>query len=93
MIGWIFRRLNPGLLYIERDMIVADPQIRKSMEQIPLALREDAIFHFHNHLGADFPFYADKMRVQQVLVNLFTNALRYNDAKEKKIDITLDRER
>jgi len=30
------------------------------------------------------------MRVQQVLVNLFTNALRYNDAEIKEIDITLN---
>ncbi|WP_342432935.1 ATP-binding protein [Neobacillus sp. FSL H8-0543] len=85
-------KIESGSLYIERNMIVADPQIRKSIEQIPLALREDAIFHYHNHLGVDFTFYADKLRVQQVLVNLFTNALRYNDAKVKKIDITLDRD-
>lgn len=83
-------KIESGTMYVERNIVRANHLIEKSIEQIPLSLREDASFHFHNNLPEDFSFYADKMRVQQVLVNLFTNALRYNDASIKKIDITLD---
>jgi len=83
-------KIESGSMYVERDMISADHVIEKSMEQIPLALRDAAVFRYHSYLRKDFTFYADKMRVQQVLVNLFTNALRYNDAEIKEIDITLN---
>ena len=83
-------KIESGSMFVERDMIRADHFIQKSLEQIPLALRENAVFQFHNHLQEDFTFYADKLRVYQVLINLFTNALRYNDSSIKKIDVTLD---
>lgn len=83
-------KIDSGTMYVERNITRADQIIKKSMEQIPLSLRENAVLRFHNHLHEDFTFYADKIRVQQVLINLFTNALRYNDASIKKIDVTLD---
>lgn len=83
-------KIESGTMYVERNMVWASYLIEKSMEQIPLTLRENASIQFHNHLSEDFTFYADKIRVQQVLVNLITNALRYNDASLKKVDITLD---
>jgi signal transduction histidine kinase len=86
-------KIESGSMYVEREMISAELVIQKSLEQIPLALRADAVFHFRNILRKDFPLYADKVRVQQVLVNLFTNALRYNDAEVKKIDIHLNMEK
>lgn len=85
-------KIESGTMYVERDMVRADHVIKKSMEQIPLSLRENAVLQFHNHLNEDFTFYADKMRVHQVLINLFTNGLRYNDSAVKKIDVTLDME-
>ncbi|RHW41002.1 PAS domain-containing protein [Neobacillus notoginsengisoli] len=84
-------KIESGSMYVERDFISADLVIEKSMEQIPLGLRENAVLSYHNNLKKNFLFYADKLRVQQVLVNLFTNALRYNDAEIKKIEIILDR--
>ncbi|WP_057767667.1 ATP-binding protein [Cytobacillus praedii] len=84
-------KIESGTMYVERNVVRACYLIEKSMEQIPLNLRTDASFHFHNKLGEDFSFYADKIRVQQVLVNLMTNALRYNDSSLKTIDITLDK--
>lgn len=83
-------KIESGTMYVEMNKVRPDQVIAKSMEQIPLPLRRDAEFHFHNHLGSDFVLYADKLRVQQVLVNLFTNALRYNDAAIKKIDVSVD---
>ncbi|WP_374016745.1 sensor histidine kinase [Paenibacillus thiaminolyticus] len=83
-------KIESGTMYVEMNKIRPDQVIAKSMEQIPLPLRRDAAFHFHNHLGNDFVLYADKLRVQQVLVNLYTNALRYNDAALKKIDVSLN---
>ncbi|MBY0121246.1 sensor histidine kinase [Bacillus sp. S/N-304-OC-R1] len=85
-------KIGSGTMYVERNMIRADHVITKSMEQIPLSLKENAYFEFHNKLREGYTFYADKLRIQQVLVNLFTNALRYNDSIEKKIDITLGME-
>lgn len=85
-------KIDSGTMYVERNTIRADHIIELSMELIPEQLTEDAIFTFNNRLGEGFTFFADKMRVQQVLVNLITNALRYNDSSPKKIDITLDRD-
>lgn len=85
-------KIESGSMYVEREMISAEHVIQKSMEQVPLALRADAVLRFHNNLSRDFTFYADKVRVQQVLVNLFTNALRYNDAGVKEINIDLNME-
>ncbi len=82
-------KIESGAMFVQREMIRADHVIETAMEQIPVSLRENTKFHFHNHLYKDFIFYADRLRVHQVLINLFTNALRYNDAKEKKIDVIL----
>src|SRR5699024_7974057 len=49
-------------------------------------------FQFHNHIQEKTFMYADEIRLQQVIVNLFTNALRYNDEPVKEIDIILDKD-
>ncbi|WP_059171192.1 sensor histidine kinase [Bacillus sp. FJAT-27445] len=84
-------KIDSGAMYVERNTIRADHIIELSMELIPQHLREDALFTFDNKLGEGFTFFADKMRMQQLLVNLMTNALRYNDSSPKRIDINLDR--
>ncbi|GEM_PF-2065659 len=84
-------KIESGSMYIERNMVRADHVIEKSIELVPLALKEDAVLEFHNQAEEYLFFYADKTRVQQVLVNLFTNALRYNDSAHKRIDITLEK--
>lgn len=82
-------KIESGTMYVERDMIRADYVIDKSIEQIPLQLREHAKIVFQNKIDHNPYFFADKSRIQQVLVNLFTNALRYNDSIEKIIKIVL----
>ncbi|WJY26879.1 sensor histidine kinase [Sporosarcina trichiuri] len=84
-------KIESGSMYIERNMIRADHVIEKSIELVPIALKEDAVLEFHNRAEDYLFFYADKTRVQQVLVNLFTNALRYNDSDHKRIDVTLEK--
>lgn len=84
-------KIESGTMYVERNMIRSDHVIEESMNQIPEELRKDASFEFYNHIDAYLFFYADKQRVQQVLINLFTNALRYNDAAHKEIKITLEK--
>jgi signal transduction histidine kinase/flagellar basal body-associated protein FliL len=85
-------KIESGSMYVEREMISADHVIEKSLEQIPLALRKDAVFRYQSFLDKDNLIYGDKIRVQQVLVNLYTNALRYNDEDKKEIDVTLDKD-
>ncbi|GKV68573.1 hypothetical protein NCCP2716_10710 [Sporosarcina sp. NCCP-2716] len=85
-------KIESGSMYIERNMVRANHVIEKSIELVPLALKEDAVLEFHNKAAEYLFFYADKTRVQQVLVNLFTNALRYNDSAHKRIDIVLEKQ-
>ncbi|MBD1224578.1 sensor histidine kinase [Virgibacillus halodenitrificans] len=82
-------KIESGTMYVERNMIRADHVVEESMEMIPMALKENAKLQFLNNADDYLFFYADKRRVQQVLLNLFTNALRYNDEVQKEIDITL----
>ncbi|WP_217587218.1 ATP-binding protein [Lentibacillus saliphilus] len=83
-------KIESGTMYIVPNVIRADNVIKESINQVPDVLKEQATFTFNNCIGEKPYFFADKRRVQQVLVNLFTNALRYNDEVEKTIDITLD---
>ncbi|CEG27925.1 sensor histidine kinase [Bacillus sp. B-jedd] len=85
-------KIDSGAMYVEPNTIRADHVIELSMESIPKTLKEDAIMEFHNHLEEGYTIYADKMRVQQVLINLITNALRYNDSHPKRVDIFLEEE-
>ncbi len=85
-------KIESGTMFVERNKIRADHVIEKSLDLVPKVLQEQATFTFQNKLTDQLFFYADKQRVQQVLVNLFTNALRYNDEPHKKIDITLTKE-
>ncbi|RHW40997.1 histidine kinase [Neobacillus notoginsengisoli] len=85
-------KIDSGAMNVEPNTIRADHVIELSMESIPKTLKHDAILEFNNYVEEGFTFYADKMRVQQVLINLITNAIRYNDSNRKKVDITLDKE-
>ena len=82
-------KIESGTMYIEPRQIHADKVIQESIDRIPPVLQEDATFQFHNEVEGKAVFYADKERVQQVLLNLFTNALRYNDAVHKEVEIIL----
>lgn len=82
-------KIESGTMYIDRHTVRVDHVIEEALASVPQALQENAIFKFHQEAGKDVFFYADKRRVQQVLLNLFTNALRYNDEAIKRIDITL----
>ncbi|WP_042354769.1 sensor histidine kinase [Bacillus rubiinfantis] len=84
-------KIESGTMYVERNMIRADYVIEESIAQIPKKLRENATIHFRNYLEEYPSFYADKSRVQEVLINLITNALRYNDNDSKQIEVILDK--
>lgn len=85
-------KIESGSMYIDRNIIRPVHVIEESLKMVPKLLQENAIFTFKNEAEEDLLFYADKGRVQQVLLNLFTNALRYNDSKNRKIDIVLKKE-
>ncbi|MBS4218406.1 histidine kinase [Bacillus sp. FJAT-49711] len=84
-------KIESGTMFIERNMVRGDQIIEKSLQQIPKELQEQLEVTFQNKLDGPFYFYGDKFRIQQVLVNLFMNAIRYNDQTIKKIVVTLDR--
>lgn len=83
-------KIESGTMYVERNMVRGDQMIEKSLQQIPKELQTNLEVTFENKLKKPVYFYGDKIRVQQVLVNLFMNAIRYNDQLIKKIEITLD---
>lgn len=85
-------KIESGTMYVDRNMIRSDHLIEEAIDQIPQELRENASVEFINNIDEYLFFYADKQRVQQVLLNLFTNALRYNDEKHKEIHIILDKD-
>src|SRR5699024_4376443 len=85
-------KIESGTMYVDPDIIRADYVIEQSLDQIPKELCEHAEFEFQNNIKGKAFMYADKIRIQQVLVNLFTNALRYNDEEQKKIDVVLSRD-
>ncbi|MDY0409063.1 sensor histidine kinase [Paracerasibacillus soli] len=84
-------KIESGSMYIERNMIRGDQIIEESLQQIPKELQKETEVTFVNNLQEPTYFYGDKIRIQQVLVNLFMNAIRYNDELVKKIDIVLDK--
>src|SRR5699024_3240974 len=85
-------KIESGTMHVNPDMVLADKVIEQALDQIPAELCKDARFQFHNHIQEKTFMYADEIRLQQVLVNLFTNALRYNDEPVKEIDIILDKD-
>lgn len=86
-------KIESGTMYVNPDVIRADYVIEQSLDQIPSDLCKNARFKFHNHVKDEAFMYADELRAQQVLVNLFTNALRYNDEPVKEIDVILDKDK
>ncbi|WP_245833044.1 sensor histidine kinase [Oceanobacillus timonensis] len=85
-------KIESGTMYVEPNHIRADDVIEASIDQIPESLREDAVITFSNQNEKSQYIYADKHRIQQVLINLLTNALRYNDEAKKVIRVTLQSE-
>ncbi|MFD1067796.1 ATP-binding protein [Oceanobacillus locisalsi] len=85
-------KIESGTMYVEPDYIRADDVIESSIDQIPESLRKDAVITFNNQNEESRYIYADKHRIQQVLINLLTNALRYNDEAKKVIQVTLQTE-
>ncbi len=83
-------KIESGTMYIVPNMIRADHIIEESIDQIPQMLKQHVTFEFVEKADEQLYFFADKIRVQQVLVNLFMNGIRYNDEVEKKINITLE---
>lgn len=85
-------KIESGTMYVDPHMIEAVQVVEQSLDQVPENISGNAHFQFHNHVRGEALMYADKLRAQQVLVNLFTNALRYNDEEVKKIGVTLDKD-
>lgn len=83
-------KIESGTMFIERGMIRGDHVIEVSLLQIPKEMQHQLEIKFENKLAEPVYFYGDKIRIQQVLVNLFMNAIRYNDQAIKKIVVTLD---
>ncbi|GIO28350.1 sensor histidine kinase [Ornithinibacillus bavariensis] len=83
-------KIESGTMFIERNMVRGDQIIEKSIQQIPKELQNQLEITFQNKLAEPVYFYGDKIRIQQVLLNLMMNAIRYNDQVIKKIAVTLD---
>ncbi|MFD0682208.1 MULTISPECIES: ATP-binding protein [unclassified Paenibacillus] len=75
-------KIDAGAMRVNRQPLRVGAVIDNAIHRLP----QHAAFantEFDIQLSSDLPLiYADKLRMEQVLVNLFTNAIQYNDNKK-----------
>ncbi|MBP1966360.1 sensor histidine kinase [Paenibacillus aceris] len=71
-------KIDSGAMRINPQPLRVEAVVESAMRRLPQQAN-DAHTQFEVHVAEDTPLiYADKLRMEQVLVNLFTNAVRYN---------------
>ncbi|UKS25312.1 ATP-binding protein [Paenibacillus sp. HWE-109] len=72
-------KIESGAMRINPQALRVEVMVESAMRRLPQQASE-AHTQFDVRLAGDLPLvYADKLRLEQVLVNLFTNAVRYNE--------------
>ncbi|NQX69453.1 PAS domain S-box protein [Paenibacillus alba] len=72
-------KIESGAMRINPQPLRVEAIVESAMRRLPQQASE-AHTQFEVQLAEDLPLiYADKLRMEQVLVNLFTNAVRYNE--------------
>ncbi len=73
----LLSRADAGQLRLNRDMISLPAIVANAIEELELVARDSGVI-IRVEIASDFPpIYADAVRVQQVLRNLLSNALRF----------------
>ncbi|MNI25319.1 Sensor protein SrrB [compost metagenome] len=81
-------KIESGAMRINRQPLSIRSAIHTAMHRLPKhASFEDVVFDLSLDEGLP-PIYADKLRFEQVLVNLFNNAIRYNHSSQPQIRIS-----
>jgi signal transduction histidine kinase len=83
-------KIEAGAMRVNRQPLRVQSVVDNAINRLP----QHAAFAntgFDVHISSDIPLiYADKLRMEQVLVNLFTNAIQYNDQNKPLIRITAE---
>ncbi|WP_171650295.1 ATP-binding protein [Paenibacillus foliorum] len=75
-------KIDAGAMRLNRQPLRVGAVIDNAIHRLPQQA-DFANTEFDIRLSSDIPLiYADKLRMEQVLVNLFTNAIQYNDNKK-----------
>ena len=69
-------KIEAGKMVIEPETFVASLLLQEMQEQMRY-LAEAKGLTYHSESNADIPFYSDKKKIRQVLVNLISNAIKY----------------
>lgn len=83
-------KVESGKLDIHPERLTV-PQISQSLERIFKPIADEKKLKFEIHLGANLPesLFTDKMRVEQILKNLLSNAMKFT--AEGSVTLKIDR--
>lgn len=81
-------KIESGAMRINRQPLLIRSAIHAAMHRLPKhSSFENVVFDLSLDEGLP-TIYADKLRLEQVLVNLFNNAIRYNHSSQPRIGIS-----
>jgi len=85
-------KIESSYLSLLNTEINLDSVIKKSLEMTTKQIADKNInITYNNDCGSDMTVYADKTRLQQVLVNILSNAIKFNkDNGNVDIDVTIN---
>lgn len=80
-------KIEAGKMVLEPEVFVASLQLQELNEQMQY-LAEAKGLNYHSESDADIPFYSDRKKIRQVLVNLISNAIKYTKHGDVWVSIT-----
>lgn len=80
-------KIEAGKMVLEPETFVASLQLQEIQEQMQYLAEAKGLI-YQSESDADIPFYSDKKKIRQILVNLISNAIKYTKAGEVWVSVT-----